>query len=265
MYKLACNLGVDFKWNTPVESVQINHGKITSLRSGTLNFEADVVINSADYHYFDQNVLPKAFRSYSASYWDNRVLSPSALIFYLGFNTSLPGILHHTLLFDEDFSLHASQIYDNPQWPQKPSIYISATSKTDKTVAPQGHENLMVLIPVAPGLEDTPAVREQLFSFILQKLTQLTGINVVDHIVFKQSYAHNDFISDYNAFKGNAYGLANTLMQTAFLKPKMQSRKLANLYNTGQLTVPGPGVPPAIISGEVAANEIIKQFKMKKS
>lgn len=265
MYKLATSLGVKFEFNTPVDNVIITARKITSVTSGTAMFDADVVINAADYHHFEQHILPSAFRTYSANYWDKRVLSPSALIFYLGFNTRLPGILHHTLLFDEDFTQHAANIYDNPQWPQKPSIYISATSKTDDSVAPEGYENLMVLIPVAPGLEDTPEMRDKLYNYIIQKLTQLTGINVITHLVYKRSYAHNDFISDYNAYKGNAYGLANTLMQTAFLKPKMQSRKLSNLYNAGQLTVPGPGVPPAIISGEVAANEIIKQFKSKKT
>ena len=214
---------------------------------------ADAIVGSADYHHIEQQLLANPFRIYDESYWDKRTMSPSSLIFFLGVNKKLPRLKHHILFFDEDFTKHAEQIYDDPQWPTRPSIYISNTSQTDATVAPEGMENLMVLIPVAPGLEDTPETRERYYNYVMDKLENYTGTGIRDHVVYKRSYAHEDFNRDYNAFKGNAYGLANTLRQTAFLKPKLKSRKVKNLFYAGQLTVPGPGVPPAIISGEVAA------------
>jgi phytoene desaturase len=218
------------------------------------------VIASADYHFVEQNLLPEKYRSYHGKYWESRVLSPSSLIFFLGIDKKLDGIEHHTLFFDENLSDHSDAIYKNPSWPEKPSLYFSCTSKTDDMVAPKGMENLFVLIPVAPGLEDTEEIRERYFEIILKRFQLLTGQDISNNIVYKRSYAHADFESDYNAFKGNAYGLANTLLQTAFLKPKMKSKKVKNLYYTGQLTAPGPGVPPALISGEMAAMLVMKDL-----
>jgi phytoene desaturase len=260
MVQLAESLGVEFEYNAPVHQLEVKQNLVNKVRVNGHGFEADVVVASADYHHVEQQILPEDYRTYSGKYWEKRVMSPSSLIFYLGINKTLPQLKHHTLFFDEDFSKHADEIYLDPKWPERPSIYLSNTSKTDPSVAPAGMENLMVLIPVAPGLEDTEAVREKYFRYVIDKLEKYTGEEIEKYIVFKKSYAHRDFEADYNAFKGNAYGLANTLMQTAFLKPKLQSKKVKNLFYAGQLTVPGPGVPPAIISGEVAANEIAKQF-----
>jgi phytoene desaturase len=188
-------------------------------------------------------------------------MAPSCLIFYLGINKKIKGLLHHTLFFDQDFKRHADEIYVNPQWPTAPQFYISCPSKTDPTVAPSGFENIFILIPVASDLEDTETIREKYFEIVLQRLERIAGENIRDNIILKRSYAHRDFTRDYNAFKGNAYGLANTLRQTANLKPSILSKKLTNLCYTGQLTVPGPGAPPALISGEVVAKELIKRIK----
>jgi phytoene desaturase len=188
-------------------------------------------------------------------------MAPSCLLYYIGVNKRLKNLLHHNLFFDTDFALHAKEIYDTPKWPEQPLFYVSAPSVTDPSVAPEGHENLFLLIPVAPGLKDTPEVRDQYFDIIMKRLEHLTGQSIAEHIVYKRSYAHADFIQDYHAFKGNAYGLANTLLQTAFLKPRIKNRHLQNLYYTGQLTVPGPGVPPSLISGQVVASEIMKTVK----
>jgi phytoene desaturase len=192
------------------------------------------------------------------------VLAPSCLIFYLGISKKLDGLLHHTLFFDQNFTQHAKDIYEQPRWPSSPQFYVSCPSKTDAGVAPPGCENLFVLVPVAPGLEDTDAIREKYFDMILTRLETLTGQSIRNNIVYKRSYAHRDFTGDYNAFKGNAYGLANTLLQTANLKPSIRSRKVSNLFYTGQLTVPGPGVPPALISGQVAARELIRTSGISK-
>jgi phytoene desaturase len=257
MVELATSLGVKFIFNSPVDSLEVKNGKITSVIAAGNRYEAPYVLASADYQHVEQQLLPVEYRMYSEKYWNSRVLSPSSLIFYLGIDKKLEGIEHHTLFFDQDLSKHAEAIYEKPGWPENPSLYFSCTSKTDATVAPEGMENLFVLIPVAPGIEDSEEIREHYFAIIIERFKHLTGQDISGNIVFKRSYAHTDFESDYNAYKGNAYGLANTLLQTAFLKPKMRSKKVKNLFYTGQLTVPGPGVPPALISGEMAARLII--------
>lgn len=258
MHKLAIEMGAKFHFETEAKELEINNGEIKAVITDKGRFEAGYVIGAGDYQHMEQNLLPEKYRMYSKSYWDKRVMSPSSLIFYIGLDKKLDGFRHHTLLFDTNFDIHAAEIYKNPRWPTDPALYVSVTSKTDPSVAAEGHENLMVLIPVATGLEDTEAMREHYFNIVMKRLENISGQKIHEHVIYKRSYAHNDFISDYHAFKGNAYGLANTLMQTAFLKPRMKSRKLKNLYFSGQLTVPGPGVPPAIMSGRIAAEEILK-------
>jgi phytoene desaturase len=258
MVSLATTLGVKIKCNHTVTGFEINDEKIKHVNTNQGQFNCDLVIAGADYHHIDQEILEAPFRNYTPNYWDKRTMAPSSLLFYLGIDKKLKGLKHHNLFFDEDFGKHAIEIYDHPQWPSKPLFYLSCPSVTDTKVAPAGKENLFILIPVAPGIEDTNEIREKYFDIVIKRLENLTGQSIQPHIIFKKSYAHQNFMDDYNSFKGNAYGLANTLKQTAILKPSIKSKKLSNLYFTGQLTVPGPGVPPSLISGEVVAKEIIK-------
>lgn len=260
MFSIAQEQGAKFKFNHNVMSVEMSNNSITKVVTNQGTFEADVVVGSADYHHIDQHLLPKTHRNYSPEYWDKRVMAPSSLIFYLGINKKLQNLEHHNLFFDEDFTKHAEEIYDTPKWPNKPLFYVCAPSVTDKTVAPEGSENLFILVPTAPGLQDSEEHREQLFNQVIERLENLTNNTIKNNIVYKRSFAHSDFVNDYNAFKGNAYGLANTLMQTAILKPALKNKHIKNLFYTGQLTVPGPGVPPSIISGRVVASEIAKEF-----
>ena len=276
MHQLATELGVQFCFNEEVTGITIKDGKATAVNTNsianlpfeasdselpTLNsYEADVVIGGADYHFIETNLMPLQFRSYTEEYWNKRVMAPSCLLYYIGLNKKLKNILHHSLFFDTDFVQHGQEIYKEPAWPQEPLFYVSATSVTDDTVAPANCENLFFLIPVAAGLQgDTEELREKYFDKILQRFQKLTGEKIEDSIIYKKSYSVSDFVNDYNAYKGNAYGLANTLMQTAILKPSIKSKKVKNLFYTGQLTVPGPGVPPSLISGEVVAKEIVKE------
>jgi phytoene desaturase len=236
------------------------HEGTTRITTTTDAFEADIVVAGADYHHVDTQLLGQN-RNYSDSYWNKRTLAPSSLLYYLGVNKRVAKLLHHNLFFDEDFKQHAFEIYTQPQWPSKPLFYVSAPSKTDPSVAPDGCENLFILIPVAPDLtNDTEDVRERYYAMVMERLEAYVGEPIRPHVVYKRTYAHRDFMSDYNAFKGNAYGLANTLLQTAFLKPTLKSKKIKNLFYTGQLTVPGPGVPPSLISGLVVADEVAKEF-----
>ncbi len=261
MYKLAVELGVQFKFNENVEEIIVQNGYGKKLRTTANIYEADVVIGGADYHHIETKLLPQAYRSYSDAYWEKRVMAPSCLLYYVGLNKKLENVLHHSLFFDTSFEVHGQEIYTTKKWPVNPLFYVSVTSVTDETVAPTGCENLFFLIPAATGLEgDTEELRDHYFNMIVKRMEDKIGQSILPHIIYKKSFAHSDFINDYNAFKGNAYGLANTLLQTSILKPALRSKKVENLFYTGQLTVPGPGVPPSLISGEVVAKEVIKFF-----
>ncbi len=266
MYRLALELNVRFRFSEQVTSIEVAGRKAKTVHTSTPGDKAgyhmaDVVLSGADYHHTETRLLEKAHKTYSDAYWDTRVMAPSCLIYYVGLNKKLSGLTHHSLFFDTSFEVHGREIYTTNTWPSDPLFYVCAPSVTDDTVAPPGCENLFFLVPVASGLEgDTEALREHYFQNIVKRFENRIGSSITDAIIFKKTYAHSDFVNDYNAFKGNAYGLANTLMQTAILKPACRSRKVSNLFYTGQLTVPGPGVPPSLISGEVVAKEIIKYF-----
>lgn len=260
MVSIAEGLGVDIRLDTEVTKINVENGQADSVMTDKGIFEADMVIAGADYEHVDQMLIDKPNRNYDRKYWDSRTMSPSALLFYIGINKRVEGIKHHNLFFDEDFEQHAKEIYTDPKWPEKPLFYVCCPSKTDNSVAPEGCENLFFLIPLAPGLADSDALREQYFDMILNRFEHITGERIHDNIVVKRSYAMNDFKADYHSFKGNAYGLANTLSQTAFFKPAMRAKHIKNLLFTGQLTVPGPGVPPALISGQVVAAEVVEKI-----
>lgn len=257
--KQAEEAGVKIITSAEITEIKVKGNKAVSVVCSKGEFFADIIVSGADYRHTEQCLLPAEKRQYSKNYWENREMSPSALLFYLGLNTRIEGLLHHSLFFDEDFDTHADAIYGDPQWPEKPLFYVSAASKTDSSVVPdQQSEGLVILIPLAPGLKDGPEHRDECFEKVMKRLEARTGQSLREHIVVKHDFAISDFSRIYNSFKGNAYGLANTLMQTAFLKPKMKHPRLDNFYYTGQLTVPGPGVPPAIISGQIVSECVVK-------
>lgn len=258
MINVAQQQGVKIKSGEVVSKINIENGIAKSVVSNGVTHNADVIIASADYHHVEQNLLEEKYRNYSESYWKSRKMAPSCLMYYLGIDKKIEGLEHHNLFFDTPFDLHAEEIYDRPQWPTKPLFYSTCASKTDSSVAPAGKENLVLLIPIAVDIEDNEEIREKYFNIMMDRLEHLTGQSIKQHVIVKKSYAINDFKKDYNSFGGNAYGLANILKQTAILKPSLKNKKVHNLYYAGQLTVPGPGVPPSIISGQVAAREVIK-------
>lgn len=262
MYQLALELGVEFRFNCNVTSIEVENGRATEVvAEDGGRYTADVVIGGADYHFIETKLLPGNYRRYSDQYWDKRLMAPSCLLYYVGLNRKVEGVPHHSLFFDADFDVHGKEIYSSKQWPSDPLFYLSVSSVTDETVAPAGCDNMVFLIPIAAGLAgDAETLREEYFQRILSRFEAKTGQSIRDHIVYKKSYSLSNFIDDYNSFKGNAYGLANTLMQTAVFRPSCRSIKIKNLFYTGQLTVPGPGVPPSLISGEVVANEVLKHF-----
>ena len=258
--KVCEKQAVKFHLNEPVIGFEYSNKNVGGVKTSKNCKEYDAVVSAADYHHVEHKILEPVYRNYSESYWNNRMLAPSCLIFYLGVTKRILRLKHHNLFFDADLKRHTHQIYKDPQWPSQPVFYVCCPSISDTTVAPSGHENIFILMPLAPGLEDNPALREHCFDMIMPRIESYVGESITDKLDYKKSYCINDFKVDYNAYKGNAYGLANTLKQTANLKPSVRNKKLKNLFYAGQLTVPGPGVPPSIISGNVAAQQVIKYF-----
>jgi len=261
MEKLCIDLGVKIITGNEVKKINIKNKKVVSVSTQNNEIETDYLIASADYAHVENQLLEKKYRNYSTEYWNKKNFSPSSLLFYLGVSKKLNKLDHHTLFFDEDIEQHSNDIYEKPIWPKKPLFYACCPAKTDPKVAPKDKENLFILVPIAAGLNDTEEIREEYFKIVMKRLEKFCGEKIIEHIEYKKSYCVNDFITDYNAFKGNAYGLANTLMQTANLKPKIVNKQVQNMYYTGQLTVPGPGVPPSIISGQLVAEQIITKSK----
>ncbi len=261
MTKLAHELGVRIITSSNVSAIDVSNNEAYAIAFNGNTERFDAVVAAADYQHVESKLLQKEFRSYSDDYWNKRVMSPSSLLFYIGVKRKVTGILHHNLFFDEPFDRHAEEIYDQPAWPQNPLFYLCCTSMSDPSVAPDGKENLFILIPVATGLTSTEEHRMKYLKMCLERIRKLTGEDLESEIEYVRTYAHEQFVDDYNAFKGNAYGLANTLTQTAILKPRLKSKKVKNLFYTGQLTVPGPGVPPSLISGQIVADEVEKYFK----
>ncbi len=260
LQKVAEKNGATFHFNTPITAFECEDNKILRLKSNDKSFDAEQVIAGADYNFVEQHLIPEKFRRYSKSYWNKRRLAPSCLIYYIGINKRIEGLEHHNLFFDEDLVAHGKEIYDHPKWPEKPLFYACVPSKTEDDVAPDNCENIFLLIPIAPGLNDTDEMRAHYFDLTIKRLEKQTKTTISEHVIYKRDYCIKDFVSDYNSYKGNAYGLANTLKQTANLKPKITS-KLTNLLFCGQLTVPGPGIPPALISGKIVAKHLADKLK----
>ena len=260
MESLAKELGVKIETNSNVEKIVVENGNAIGIHIDGNIIKSDIVLSGADYHH-TETLLDEKDRQYSENYWDKKTFAPSSLLFYVGFDKKIENVEHHSLFFDVDFDVHASDIYDDPKWPNEPLFYASFPSKTDENAAPKGKEAGIFLIPIAPGLNDTLTFRDLYFDKIITRFEKLTNQKVKENIIFKESFCVNDFIKDYNSYKGNAYGMANTLLQTAFLRPKLKSKKVKNLYFTGQLTVPGPGVPPSLISGKLVSDLIEKYQK----
>lgn len=256
--------GVSMETDAKVKRILASGNTASGIEINGTEIPSDIVIGSADYHHVEQQLLEPQYRNYTEEYWDKKQLSPSCMIFYLGVKKKLKGLLHHTLFFDTDFDKHLGEIYDTKEWPSNPLFYVCAPSKTDKSVAPDGCENLFILIPVAVDLKDEESTREHYYRLVMDRLEHITGESIKEHVVYKRSYAHRDYITDYNGYKGNAFGLANTLKQTAIFKPSLKNKHLKNLFFAGQLTTPGPGVPPSLISGQVVAAQIEKEFGQKR-
>jgi 1-hydroxy-2-isopentenylcarotenoid 3,4-desaturase len=251
---------VNFRYNEPVQEIMVENGNAVGVRTTKGIIRADAVLVNADYAHAEMQLLAEPHRSYPASYWKKRTIAPSGFIIYLGLNKRIKSLAHHTLFFAEDWRPHFEQIFDKPGWPDNPSYYVCAPSKTDISVAPAGCENLFILVPVASGLSDDDEIRERFTNQILEHLEQTIGEKVKPHIKVRHLFSQRDFASRYNAYLGTALGLAHTLMQSAVFRPSMRSKKVKGLYYAGQYTHPGVGVPMALIAGEVMADAIAEDL-----
>ncbi|MDN3605751.1 phytoene desaturase family protein [Kaistella yonginensis] len=257
MVKLAKELGVEFYLNQNVVKIQTENNQATRVITEHGFFDTDLVISGADYAHTEKLLKPDE-KNYSAEYWQKKVFAPSSFLYYVAFDKKVPELQHHNLFFDTDFGQHAVDIYDEPKLPKKPLFYANFSSKTDLDLCPDGKEVGFFLIPVAVDLEDNQEIHDRYFELIMDRIEKNIGVDLRSSILFKKSFGVQDFKERYNSCRGNAYGLANTLLQTSILRPSISNKKIKNLFYTGQLTVPGPGVPPALISGKVVTDYILK-------
>ncbi len=258
MKQVAEMQGATFHFNREVEKIVVRDKQVSALSVNGETLHFDAVIASSDYHHTEQ-LLDASFKNYTEKYWSERVFAPSCLIYYLGFNERIPNLNHHNLFFEHDLDVHVDSIYGNKRWPEDPLFYACCPSKTDPSVAPEGHENVFLLMPLATGISDGEETREAYLKKMLKRIEDYTNTtDLASKMDYKRSYCVSDFKKDYHAYQGNAYGLANTLSQTAVRKPSIKNKRLSNLFYAGQLTVPGPGVPPSILSGKIVATEVNK-------
>jgi phytoene desaturase len=256
--ELGEELGVDYVTDSEVDEITKRRDSFHVETVDGEVYRPDETVVNADYGHAERDLLPDHERQYDDGYWDDRTMAPSAYLMYLGVEGDVEPLEHHTLVLPTDWDDHFDAIFERPRWPDEPAYYLCVPSKTDDTVAPEGHSNLFVLVPIAPDLHDGDEIRDQYREQILADIADNTGVDLRDRIVFEEGFAVSDFADRYNATEGTALGLAHTLRQTALLRPPIRSDAVDGLYFTGSFTRPGVGVPMCLISGEHAANELIE-------
>ena len=254
--ELGEELGVEYVTGAEATEILNRRDEFTvETEAGT--FDTDFVVSNADYAHTEQELLPEHERQYDEEYWDSRTYSPSAFLLYLGVEGDVEPLEHHTLVFPTDWNHHFEQIFDDPAWPEDPAYYLCVPSKTDDSVAPDGHSNLFALVPIAPGLDDTEETRTWYRDLVLDDIAENTGVDLRDRIVFEELFSVSEFTERYNSMEGTALGLAHTLRQTALFRPPHRSDACPGLYFTGSYTTPGIGVPMCLISGEHTASTLL--------
>jgi phytoene desaturase len=256
--ELGDQLGVTYETGTEVTGVtRAKKGFVVDTVDG--EYRPDYVVSNADYAHTERDLLPTHERQYDDDYWDSRTYAPSAFLIYMGVEGDVDPLAHHTLVLPEDWDSHFESIFEEPGWPDEPAYYLCVPSETDDAVAPEGHSNLFVLVPIAPDLHDGDEVRQEYREKILADIAANTGVDLRDRVVVEEQFAVSDFVERYNATDGTALGLAHTLRQTALLRPSNRSSAVDGLYFTGSFTTPGIGVPMCLISGEHAAEALIDE------
>ncbi|MCL7418787.1 MAG: phytoene desaturase family protein, partial [Halalkalicoccus sp.] len=255
---LGEELGVTYRTDQPVTAIEGRAGGFKVEARDT--FLPDLVVSDADYAHTELDLLPPEKRGYREEYWESRTYAPSAFLLYLGVEGDVEELAHHTLVLPTDWESHFEEIFDDPEWPDDPAYYLCVPSKTDDSVAPEGHSNLFALVPIAPGLDDRPVIRESYRDLVLSDIAENTGVDLTDRIVFEEVFTIDDFAERYNSTRGTALGLAHTLEQTAVFRPPHRSKEVDGLYFTGSYTTPGIGVPMCLISGQLTAETVFEDY-----
>jgi len=264
LVSLCQELGVEMHLSCEVTGIDVQRGRVSGVRTVNGSCQADMVIVNSDYAHAETQLLAPQYQTFPRSYWKKKTIAPSAFILYLGLDQKIKNLQHHNIMVALDWKEHFQAIFDSPSWPDKPSYYVCVPSKTDPSVAPEGNENLFILVPVASGLEDPDGLRDAYADKMLRDLEANTGEELISHIVTRRIFSQRDFSSDYNAYQGTALGLAHTLGQTALFRPSHRSKAVQGLYYTGQYTHPGIGVPMTIISSTITRNIISRQHAGKR-
>ena len=259
---LGREFGVEYRYNEPVTAIDVEGGVARRVVTPLGAHETDIVVVNADYPFAEMHLLPENSRSYPASYWEKKVLAPSTFVAYLGVDREITKLAHHNVFLEPDWEEGFETIFDPKKaaWPENPSFYVNVPSRTDTTAAPGGTDTLFLLAPLAPGLEDTPELRERLYDHLMSRMEEILGENILDAVVTRRIFALSDFADRYNAYRGTALGLTHTLRQTALWRPAHRSKKVGNVYYTGQYTHPGIGVPMTLISSQIVARELIDRY-----
>ncbi|HEU4914207.1 MAG TPA: phytoene desaturase family protein, partial [Candidatus Saccharimonadales bacterium] len=250
--------GVTYKTRTSVTNIVLEGERASGVIAGGKHWPADVVVSNADLHHTESELTSPKYRDHTERYWQKRRTSPSALLLYLGVNRRYDNLLHHTLLFSDDWRHNFEQIFDEHTLPDNPSLYICAPSRTDPGIAPKGHECIFVLVPLPAGISVTRQALDAYTSMTLEMLETKAGLTGLrGHVTFKKVFAPDDFARAYNNFRGSGLGLAHNLMQTAVFRPSNKSRKAKNVYYVGADVHPGIGMPSVLISAELTCRRIV--------
>ncbi|WP_435552165.1 phytoene desaturase family protein [Natrinema sp. CGMCC1.2065] len=253
---LGRELGVEYETGRPATEIKGRTGGF-EVETASGPIPADLVVSNADYAHTEQELLTPERRGYDADYWEDRTYAPSAFLLYLGVEGEVDELAHHTLVLPTDWQDHFDKIFEDPQWPDDPAYYLCVPSETDDTVAPEGHSTLFALVPIAPGLEDTPEIRDEYRDRVLADIAANTGTDLRDRIVLEERFTVSDFANRYNSHDGTALGMAHTLRQTALFRPPHRSKEVDGLYFVGGDTTPGIGMPMCLISGELTADAVL--------
>lgn len=259
LFRLCKEEGVKFQFGTEVRKIIFENRRARGVETSEGTIEADAVLSSADYHHTDTELLDVRHRNYSSAYWNSRVMGPSSFLLYLGLNKTLPGLVHHSFYLADKWEEHFDTIFHTKTWPDNPCYYLCCPSKTDPSAAPEGKETLFVLVPLAPGLDDTDELRRKFSDKIIRHIEGVIGTSIRDAVETSYIYSHRDFSGINNLYQGTALGLAHTLPQTAFLRPSHKSRRAKNLYFSGHYTQPGIGMPMVLIGAHLVSALIIKE------
>jgi len=232
----------------------------------TVVHQADMVVSTTDLHHSETQLLPQELQTYPQSWWDKKTVGPSAVLLYLGVRGDVPELMHHTLFFTKDWEDNFSKIFqDPPVVPNPASLYVCKPSATDDGVAPKGHTNLFVLVPMPAdvslgrgGLDGKgDPVVEEIADCSIAQIAAWSGVHdLADRIVLRRSVGPADFQGDLNAWKGTALGPAHTLGQSALFRAGNVSKKVEGLYFAGSSTIPGIGLPMCLISAEVLIKRV---------